>query len=404
MEIKSRIFLSCGQNDGEMQIAEKIKEALQDQYEVYIAREQHNFDGFKEHIFPMIENSEYFLFIDFKRENGPSLFSHQELSVAAYLRLDVLAFQEEGAEKHPGLMKYVMANPILFFDRGELPTIITEEVRKNGWKTGWRKHLEIGVADSFSSVKNYGGIHKPGLWFHLVVSNLHNRKQALNCTAFVVGVSEPDGHEKKPELSELKWKGVTTSHLVTIPPSSGRKLDAFHIFSDSRDRIVLGVNPYLVDSTAMEEQYTFQGSGRYKITYRVYSDNFPVTEKDCFLNLDTKSDFKVEFGVEGEDPACKIDTWPIEFTSESTTELISFPVTEVPTSTGAGPKGNVVGMRIDGQDVKKNGAFTPGSQMMSSPVKYESGTINAIAVPNCPRCGSPLANNTLFCEKCGNMW
>jgi hypothetical protein len=62
----------------------------------------------------MLEKSEYYLFIDFRREElgsqrfRGSLFSHQELGIATYLKKEhILIFQERGVLERDGIKGYV---------------------------------------------------------------------------------------------------------------------------------------------------------------------------------------------------------------------------------------------------------------------------------------------------------
>lgn len=117
-ELKARVFISCGQTRGseEENIAHKVSERLDKLgYDSYIAVEEQTLRGVKENIFHQLETSEYFIFIDFKREkleyNGfqicrGSLFSHQELAIASYLDIPLAAFQEEGVKQEDGLMRF----------------------------------------------------------------------------------------------------------------------------------------------------------------------------------------------------------------------------------------------------------------------------------------------------------
>src|SRR5690348_15441607 len=91
-DIKARIFISCGQREGEeSELANTIANKLiQRGFDPYIAVEEQVLRGFTQNILPRLEESEYYLFIDFRREavldehgnhigNRGSLFSHQEL-------------------------------------------------------------------------------------------------------------------------------------------------------------------------------------------------------------------------------------------------------------------------------------------------------------------------------------
>ena len=89
----ARIFISCGQqeNTGERKIANDICQKLIEMgFEVYVATQEQSPKGIKENIFWRLDESEYLIFIDFKREQlvsgeyKGSLFSHQELAIATY--------------------------------------------------------------------------------------------------------------------------------------------------------------------------------------------------------------------------------------------------------------------------------------------------------------------------------
>ena len=165
MALKARVFISCGQRKNanyltritkenmnlmtpELEVAKQISIELKKLgFEPYIALEQQTLQGVKEAIFEKLRKSEYFLFIDFRREallkegeinfgTGEyrgSLFSHQELSIATFEGLEVLAFQEEGVKNDDGILKFIQANCKTFSDRKELSSLVASEVRKK-WK------------------------------------------------------------------------------------------------------------------------------------------------------------------------------------------------------------------------------------------------------------------------------
>lgn len=121
---RARVFISCGQNKetNEAMIAGQIRERLEKLgFEPYIAVEEQTLRGLKENIFHQLSSSEYFLFVDFKRDKFEnedvyrgSLFSHQELALASYLNIEVLAFREAGVKTEDGIMRFLQANTIQF--------------------------------------------------------------------------------------------------------------------------------------------------------------------------------------------------------------------------------------------------------------------------------------------------
>src|SRR5712692_545511 len=107
-DLRARVFISCGQAKGsaEESTASALAARLQvEGFDPYIAVQEQTLRGLRENIFAQLAQSEYFVFIDFKREplegtDPPvcrgSLFTHQELAIASYLDMPLLAFQESG--------------------------------------------------------------------------------------------------------------------------------------------------------------------------------------------------------------------------------------------------------------------------------------------------------------------
>jgi hypothetical protein len=148
---KARVFISCGQRreTEELEIAEKIANDLKGLgFDPYVALQEQKLEGVKENIFRKLSNSEYFLFIDFKREKladsdvcRGSLFSHQELAIATFLGHEVLAFQEEGVKKDDGVLRFIQANCIPFAKRTDLPATVLAKIKEKGWEATWRNEL-----------------------------------------------------------------------------------------------------------------------------------------------------------------------------------------------------------------------------------------------------------------------
>lgn len=294
--LRARIFISCGQQKGtdEVDIAHKIVEKLEKMdFDSYIAVEEQTLKGVKENIFQRLSESEYFIFIDFKRErlNMPdpvhrgSLFSHQELAIAAFLSIEVLAFQEEGVKRDDGILKFIQANCIPFKDRHLLPDVVAEKVRERGWNSNWRNELLLERDD-----KDYGDaidvrVNKKSRWYHIKVRNLHWQEIARDCIAYLESVKDlVTGKVKTFELVEFKWKGVNIPRIA-ISPKLFRYLDAFHVYYDSPTIAHLGINPFIVDFTGYYEPYTLRGPGTFELTYVVFSENFSPARAIFILHI-----------------------------------------------------------------------------------------------------------------------
>ena len=308
---RARVFISCGQQKGtdEVKIAHRISEKLEKMgFEPYIAVEEISLRGVKENIFQRLGESEYFIFIDFKRErlfkpkNGNfedtgkhrgSLFSHQELAIATFLDIEALPFQEEGVKEGDGILKSIQANCIKFKDRHLLPDVIAEKVRERGWNPSWRNELLLERDDKDFEDKVYaGGIYKEGVarFYHIKVKNLHRQKIARNCIAYLEKIKNLSTDEEKSfELVEFKWKGVKTRE-VAIPPEKPRYLDAFHVYYHSPNIVHLGINRHLVDFSGYEPLYTLEGPGAFELTYVVFSENFSPARATFKLQVGERLD------------------------------------------------------------------------------------------------------------------
>src|SRR5438874_9303687 len=94
---RALVFISCGQRkeSDEPAIAQRIAERLEELgFDTYIAVQRQSLRSLRENIFEHLRDAEYFLFVDFPREElipldgtqherRGSLFSHQELAIAS---------------------------------------------------------------------------------------------------------------------------------------------------------------------------------------------------------------------------------------------------------------------------------------------------------------------------------
>jgi hydroxymethylpyrimidine pyrophosphatase-like HAD family hydrolase len=330
---KARVFISCGQHhQQEKDMANRVKYELESRgYQTYVAVQQQSLRGVTENIFSRLKEYEYFLFIDFKRErlineNGKaiadkhgkkiyrgSLFSHQELAIAAYLQQtttlpEIIAFQEKGVRPLDGILGFVQANPDTFENENELVARVVKRLKGSQWTSTWQNRLELrrdDVNEFDDATQPSLGPYRKGRWYHITVENKHKGETAADCTGYVEDcykILRGKGKEKinLPEPVELKWKGVTDKEVL-IRPDHERSLDAFYVFKDSQDKIHLAVNQLHVDFSDYLDAYVLQGPGRFELTYIVYSSNFPPAKSTFTLDIrkeDLEKDWTYEIGFE----------------------------------------------------------------------------------------------------------
>ncbi|HUC62329.1 MAG TPA: hypothetical protein VMF53_10265 [Alphaproteobacteria bacterium] len=292
----ARVFISCGQARGseEEKIAREIAERVRNLgFDPYVAVTEQTLRGLRENIFEQLRSSEYFIFVDFKRERlaNPetdeyrgSLFSHQELSIASFLELDVIALQESGVKPDDGIIRFLQANAIRFTDRHTLPNVIADKIRERNWDPGWQNELILERDGAqFSDARRPDDL--TGRYFHINVHNRHHTKTAQNCYVYLENAEDLGSGESLPlKIIEFKWAG-TMLPGVGIAPLARRPFDAFFILHNLPT--VVQVNSF---SDSTEFLPRISGEGRYKLTYLVVSNNFHPVRGTFVLNLNATLD------------------------------------------------------------------------------------------------------------------
>jgi hypothetical protein len=283
--LRARVFISCGQSkqSDEVEVAHRISERLEAEgFAPYVAVEEQTLVGLTENIFGRLRNSEYFVFVDFMRErlgttewHRGSLFSHQELAIAAFLNIDaIIAFQEKGVKTDDGMLRFLQANAEPFTDRYHLPSVVADFVRKRGWVTNWRNELVLErESEEFTDSPAKLNAQKQLLnirFFHIKVRNHHREKLAANCSVYLEKATQLPNTNIPLKTVEFKWAGVQMPS-VGIAPDGVREFDAFYI---------LHPNPTQVQFHALSDSPHYypvlpKGSGDYELSYVVRSENFP---------------------------------------------------------------------------------------------------------------------------------
>lgn len=297
--LKARVFISCGQRKGtsEHEIAQKIYTKFEELgYEPYLAVEEQTLKGLKENIFPHLDKSEYFLFIDFKREkiicnnskknHRGSLFAHQELAIASFLDKKVLAFQEEGVKKDDGIMKFIQANCIVFTKREEILDLITEEISKKHWNPAWRNELILERDDPQQYTVEIDPTGRHLRYFHIVVRNVNPYKDAFNCCVYLESIIDLKTNNKIPiETIEYKWRGCSFPYVV-IAAEAYRQFDTFIVYHDEPFN---ALSSNLTDASR-HHIHRIEGPGDFELTFKVISENFSPSAERFIFHLDDNID------------------------------------------------------------------------------------------------------------------
>lgn len=218
------------------------------------------------------------------------MFCHQELALASYLDIPLIAFQENGVKKNDGILQLLQANCTPFTDRNTLANLVSDYVDQKVWKPNWKNQL-IMETNSKQYEDAYLAPHnKLARFFHIVVKNLNPYKNARNCFAFLKEIY--DINTKKVtnvRSTEFKWAGYQLPN-ATILSESYRLLDGLHIYHENPETPKFNI---FTDSGHFVP--SLSGPGEFHLTYTVISDNFETIKSTFYLKLTDKlSDIEFE--------------------------------------------------------------------------------------------------------------
>jgi hypothetical protein len=297
--MKAQIFLSCGQNPDwdEPRFVPLIKDKIISLGfdEPYVAVHIQSPRSIRENVFKQLEESDYFIWIDFKREeikgnasniiSRGSLFTNQELALASFLEMEIMLFQEDEVQRD-GMLNAIQGNATPFSDRNKLSDLIAEEIKRRHWTTETRNTLALSVYPHsnhrLNQTKADGRFSRP---FHIKVENLHHRKDARNCFAYLDEVIDLNSNQSiKWATAEFKWEGTRLAS-VRIAPKTYRNFDAAWLFENRDKKIEMGFfNPVVPSPTDYFPNQLLPG--RYRLTFSVVSDNFVPVRRNFIFEFD----------------------------------------------------------------------------------------------------------------------
>jgi hypothetical protein len=308
----ARVFISCGQGEGEESTAGRIRDLIRDKgFAPYLAIEVHSPQAITQGIYQKLTTADYFLFVDFSREpvgkcgeSRGSLFSNQELGIASYLEIETLPFLQEGVSLE-GILRYIQGNPIRFKGVTDLLEKIKHEIGIAAWQPLSRKELEIerdpGEVNAAwipqTDAKTGQHLALPVRYYHLALHNRHWRLLATNCIVHVLGIRNAEsGKVVHPDTVELKFKHVT-SPSVAVPPNSRRQFDGVIVPDGNPSMAIVGIlNPGNIDSGSIIEQHKIQGPGDFELDLVAYSREFRPAKATASLHLGSGLD-DVKFSI-----------------------------------------------------------------------------------------------------------
>jgi hypothetical protein len=189
--LRSKIFLSSGEREGEMQAVKQIEKMLIAQpyeFDVHVAKNHQSIFEINSGIIGELKNSDYFLFINFLRgklgsEVLGSQYSNQEFAIAYALGFErLLVVNQKGASRE-GILPYFGCNTDEFDGYQDCRAVVKRAWDRTGWLSGYSRRLRTG-AIRFSEPIVYGGL--AGTMLSLDIHNGRSDFAALEATARLV--------------------------------------------------------------------------------------------------------------------------------------------------------------------------------------------------------------------------
>jgi hypothetical protein len=280
------VFLSCGQREGERELARQIQEMIETEFgmDCYNADSVQGFDDVMS-ITDHLSKADYYLFIDFKRDLKAagdlpiSVFTHQEFALArAWGITEMIAFQEDGLDPS-GMLRYLLVHPTKF-TRDRLVDLVREEIQRRGWTSSYSRNLVVFQLNPESDLIHFAdhtGSSLDRVWF-LWVRNDRKDRAAFDTVAILRSITNEATGEVtlSHDRSYLKWAGQIGFHKTILP----QDFAGFSAFA-------LRVNQpgvYLHSAADVPRQPVVSEVGSYKLEYEIFSESFPPVKAIVALN------------------------------------------------------------------------------------------------------------------------
>lgn len=218
------VFLSSGQDDRELKIAQRIAALLEGPpfgLTVFIARSTNNLRSLNNDVLTKLAYADYVIFVNFLREGAKfsgSIYAHQELAMALALGHEqLLLFSEQGAPDE-GIIRFVVQNRPVFTNENELLELIRADVEREGWRPDHSRFLRATRLEQRQGVRFGDGVGNVLVGDAIGVV-IENQSRDLQDGA-IVTLEKVDGNE--PEYlfrSPVKVSGQRR-YDAAIPPGA----------------------------------------------------------------------------------------------------------------------------------------------------------------------------------------
>lgn len=277
--VPGRVFISCGQKtEREKIMAKRIADLLRVEFGLtpYLAFQVQSLNDIMV-ITQELSKSDYYIFIDFRRDDGipVSLFTHQELALAHILgfREEMIALSEAGVPRE-GFVKYVLSNPRLFENDDDLVDGIRQLAKGKAWTPHFSRNL---IVQNLSHVDCNYSDHTGACYRRVWLVQIHNRRRDLAAvdTICILDKLTVDGRiVPSSDRAPIKWAGQHLGYARTILPEDFGIVNLFAAYYDNK-----APSLFLHSSQDwLPREPLLRADGVYGLHYRVFSHSFPLLQ------------------------------------------------------------------------------------------------------------------------------
>lgn len=227
----AKVFISCGQSsEKEREVAKKISDwFLSNGFIPYVAICAQNLSDVNFVIINELKTSDYYVFIDFKRdilrgaEYRGSLFTNQELAIAYVLKFEKAIFLKHEDVKLEGMTQYMTSNAITFKNDAEVIEKVKRLTKEYKWSNTYSRHLVIDEI-ILSGRCNYTerGETVRGNILAAKIKNNRTDIAAFNTVSRLEFIEFNGEKKESPNKNLLKVSGQSGYNQIIWPQSFGQ--------------------------------------------------------------------------------------------------------------------------------------------------------------------------------------
>lgn len=293
----SKVFISCGQsNDKEKKVAKDVSNWLISKgFETYVAIQTHSILEINNDIIKELKKSDYYLFINFKREKiiktlkdifkkpvyRGSLFTNQELSIAYSMGFDKMLFVNQKSVKKDGIFGYIGSNTPDFDNYDEVLNIVQKAITESNWNPSYSRNL-IYQNLVWSSQNILYSDHTGQKNVKVLYIDIKNNRPdigALNTVARLKTITNNGNTIISPDRSYLKCTG-TIGYSNIILPDNHIAFDLLSVDVNNPTNVYLHSSLDVTPRAPIISQ-----AGIYNLEYEIYAESFPVLNFSIQLSL-----------------------------------------------------------------------------------------------------------------------